>query len=84
VSRFTIKIGGLVTLALLAVPVALAGGSLAGDVYGGTGGNVQSGVLGTQASSGSLPFTGLSPTFLVVLGLVLLGTGLMLRRRASD
>jgi hypothetical protein len=84
VSRFTIKIGGLVTLALLAVPVALAGGSLAGDVYGGTGGNVQSGVLGTQASSGSLPFTGLSLTFLVVLGLVLLGTGLMLRRRASD
>lgn len=83
-SRFTIKIGGLVALALLAVPVALAGGSLAGEVYGGTGGNVQSGVLGTQASSGSLPFTGFSLTFLVVLGLVLLGTGLMLRRRASD
>jgi len=83
VNRFTIKIGGLVAFALLAVPVALAGGSLAGDVYGGTGGNVQSGVLGEQATGGSLPFTGLSLTFLVVLGLVLLGTGLVLRSRAT-
>jgi hypothetical protein len=84
VSRFTIKISGLVALALLAVPVALAGGSLAGDVYGGTGGNVQAGVLGSQATSGSLPFTGLSLAFFVVLGAVLIGTGFVLRRRASD
>jgi hypothetical protein len=84
VSRFTIKISGLVALALLAVPVALAGGSLAGDVYGGTGGNVQSGVLGSQAASGSLPFTGLSLAFFVVLGLVLIGAGLVLRRRVTN
>jgi hypothetical protein len=84
VSRFTFKIGGLVALALLAVPVAVAGGSLAGDVYGGTGGDVQSGVLGSEATSSSLPFTGLSLAFFVVLGLVLIGTGLVLRRRATD
>lgn len=61
----------------LVVPtVALAGGGSAQDGYGGVAGNVQ----GTVQKSGTLPFTGLSLTIVLVVGLALVVAGLLMRR----
>ena len=81
----------LVVFAMLALaPTALAVGS-AGSGYGGAGGNVQNDVQqgalnassGTESSGGSLPFTGLDLTLLVVGGMTLLVVGAGLRRAAK-
>lgn len=58
-----------------------AGGSTMGG-YGGEGkaqGLVQK--AGTGAGHGTLPFTGLSLTIVVVVGALLIVTGLLMRRR---
>ena len=82
--RLAIKIVGISVAALCAVPLALAaGGSLSGVAYGGSGGNIQASAVGGVKSATTLPFTGLSLTFIAVLGLVLLGTGILLRRNSS-
>jgi hypothetical protein len=73
---------------LVLAPAALAAGS-AGSGYGGAGGNVQNdvqqGALNaseTESSGGSLPFTGLDLSLLVVGGMTLLVVGAGLRRAA--
>ena len=82
---------GVLTAALVAVPSALAVGSVQ-SVYGGTEGVSQAQVqaanqAATVSSSGSLPFTGLDLMLLVGGGLLLLLTGIALylvsRPRAS-
>jgi hypothetical protein len=67
------------TVFLTAVPAALASGGSSMSGYGGTAGNVQ----GAVQKSGSLPFTGLSLTAFVVLGVLLIAVGVVLRRRTS-
>jgi hypothetical protein len=48
------------------------------------GGQVAGGLSGaSNGGGGSLPFTGLNLAFLIVGGLVLIATGLLLRRRRS-
>ncbi len=69
---------GSVVLGFLAVPAAYAGGSTLSG-YGGNAGTVQSSVQ----KSGTLPFTGLSLTAFAVVGLVLVATGVVLRRRSA-
>lgn len=81
--RFLNKLMGSAAVALIAAPLALAGGSLAGGVYGGTGGNVQSATAGQQASVGTLPFTGLGLGLFVVFGVALLATGMLLLRKSA-
>jgi len=68
---------GVVGIALLVAPSAFAGGSTSAG-YGGHAGAVQ----GTVQKSGSLPFTGLSLTGVLVAGLLLLVVGVVIRRRA--
>lgn len=66
---------------VLALPgLALAGGSTTSG-YGGEAGAVQ----GTVQKSGTLPFTGLSLTVVLVVGVALVVLGILLRRggRAS-
>lgn len=65
--------GALVALALPAL--ALAGGSTMSG-YGGAAGSVQ----GTVQKSGTLPFTGLSLTIVLVVGVGLVALGYLLRR----
>ena len=74
-----ISAGGVV-LGFLVVPAAaLAGGGSTLSGYGGNAGTVQS----TVQKSGTLPFTGLSLTAFVVVGLVLVAAGVVLRRRTN-
>lgn len=76
---------------LVLAPTAFAAGGSAGSGYGGAGGNVQNDVQqgalnassGTESSGGSLPFTGLDLTLLVVGGMTLLVVGAGLRRAAK-
>jgi hypothetical protein len=82
----------LCVLSLALVPTAFASGGSAGGGYGGSAGNVQqqvngsqgqgSGALGTSGSSGTLPFTGLDLGLLVAGGAVLLVVGATIRRAA--
>ena len=69
---------GSAVLALLVVPAALAGGSTLSG-YGGKAGTVQTSVQ----KGGTLPFTGLSLTVFVVVGLLLVAAGVVLRRRTN-
>lgn len=63
-------------LAALALPaLALAGGSTVSG-YGGEAGSVQ----GAVQKSGTLPFTGLSLTIVLVVGVALVALGYLLRR----
>lgn len=64
-------------VALTAVPAASAGSPQSG--YGGSGGSVQ----GTVQKAGELPFTGLNLTVFAVAALLLVGVGLVLRRKPS-
>jgi hypothetical protein len=64
---------------LAAAPAALAGGQSSMSGYGGTAGTVQ----GAVQKSGSLPFTGLSLTAFLIVGLLLIAAGVLVRRRAS-
>ncbi len=64
-----------------AVSLATAATALAGtgtEGYGGVSGVAQTKAAGVK---GTLPFTGLNLALVVVGGLVLLATGLLLRRR---
>ncbi|MCL4289974.1 MAG: hypothetical protein KJ051_06825 [Thermoleophilia bacterium] len=71
-------IASLATLALFVVPaVAFAANVSESD---GTAGSAQ----GEVAGGGSLPFTGLNLTLIVIGALVLLATGVLLRRRGSQ
>jgi hypothetical protein len=65
-------VGGLAFPAL-----AAAGGSSTLSGYGGPAGTV----AGTVQKSGTLPFTGLNLTVVLVVGLVLVGVGYFMRRR---
>jgi hypothetical protein len=58
----------VVALAFAAPAVAASPGQ---DAYGGTG--------ASQVTAGSLPFTGMNLVTLVVVGAVLLGTGIVIR-----
>jgi LPXTG-motif cell wall-anchored protein len=69
---------GSVVLGFLAVPAAWAGGSTLSG-YGGKAGTVQTSVQ----KGGNLPFTGLSLTAFVVVGLLLVAAGVVLRRRTN-
>ncbi|HZP73288.1 MAG TPA: LPXTG cell wall anchor domain-containing protein [Gaiellaceae bacterium] len=73
-----ISAGGVV-LGFLVVPAAWAGGGSTLSGYGGNAGTVQT----TVQKSGTLPFTGLSLTAFVVVGLVLVAAGFILRRRTN-
>ena len=81
------RLSGLVAAvvgSLAVAQTALAGGSSSLDAYGGAAGVqgkvTHAGALGKVASQGTLPFTGLDIAVFVVVGLVLVGAGLMLRR----
>lgn len=82
-SRGFVALGTL--LALVAAPSALAASS--DDVYGGVAGEIQgdvdAGALG-ETASGTLPFTGLNLTLIVVGGLLLIATGVLLKRRSGS
>lgn len=69
--------GGAVLGSLVVPAIALAGGGSTIPGYAGNAGTVQSKVQKT----GTLPFTGLSLTAFVVVGLVLVAAGIVLRRR---
>lgn len=70
---------GAVVLAALALPAV----ALAANPSESQGQAAQAeGLLGSQ-SSGTLPFTGMNLALIVVGGLVLLASGLLLRRRGS-
>jgi hypothetical protein len=69
---------GSVVLGFLVVPAAWAGGSTLSG-YGGKAGTVQTSVQ----KGGTLPFTGLSLTAFVVVGLVLVAVGIALRKRTA-
>ncbi|MCC6223262.1 MAG: hypothetical protein IT201_07180 [Thermoleophilia bacterium] len=70
-------IASLATLVLLAVPAAAFAQNVSES--DGTAGSAQ----GDVAGSGSLPFTGLDLTLIVIGALALLVTGVLLRRRGS-
>jgi hypothetical protein len=63
--------------ALTSAPAAWAGGSPVSG-YGGAGGTIQ----GTVQKSGALPFTGLNLTVVVAIGILLVGIGVLMRRRS--
>jgi hypothetical protein len=68
---------------VIALPsTALAGGGSTLSGYGGSAGSIR----GTVQKSGSLPFTGLSLTFVVLAAIALVALGFAMRRgsRASS
>lgn len=73
-------------VALFCVPataaLAAAGGATRAG-YSGEAGHVQGAIqkAGTASGNGTLPFTGLSLTVVVVVGALLIVTGLLMRRR---
>jgi hypothetical protein len=54
--------------------------SPAEQVYGGQGGNVQQDVAGEGVASGALPFTGMDLALMAIAALLLVATGLVIRR----
>lgn len=73
--------------ALVVVPTALAGGgSSSTDGYAGVGGVIQTkvGAPTTHHVGGTLPFTGLNLSIVVVLALLLVAVGFGMRRFARD
>ena len=88
-------VAGLAALTLALTPVALGGDNGATkSVYGGEGQPTQgdlgpppvtaSGGAPTPGSGGTLPFTGLDLGLVTLAGIVLIGTGLSLRRMSRD
>lgn len=65
---------------VLAAP-AVAGIGAAGGQYLGVGGKTQTTVTPAKSQTETLPFTGFNLLYLVGGSVVLLGTGLVLRRR---
>lgn len=74
IKKFTIALA----VFLAAAPAAWAGGSSMSG-YGGTAGTVQ----GAVQKSGNLPFTGLSLTAFVIVGVLLIAVGVVVRRRGN-
>jgi hypothetical protein len=70
------KLMGAVGLALAVAPSALASGSTVSG-YGGSAGVAQA----TVQKTGTLPFTGLSLTGVLLAGLVLVAAGVLIRRK---
>ncbi len=70
---------GSVVLGFLVVPAAWAGSGSTLAGYAGKAGTVQT----TVQKGGTLPFTGLSLTAFVVVGLVLVAAGIALRKRTA-
>ena len=68
-----------VVAALVAVPSALAAGSVSTG-NGGQGGETQGSLGGAQGGVASLPFTGTELTLVLLFGVALLISGLALRR----
>jgi hypothetical protein len=54
--------------------------SPADQVYGGQGGNVQQDVAGEGVASGALPFTGMDLALMAVAAMLLIATGVVIRR----
>ena len=68
---------------LLVAGTAMAGGSTSVGGYGGAGGKTQGAIhqAALGKTSGTLPFTGLNLTLIAAAGVLLLLTGIVLRRR---
>ena len=63
------------------VPAASAlGQTPAGRGYGGQGGNVQGEVAGEAGAAGALPFTGMDLALMALAAVLLIATGLTMRR----
>jgi hypothetical protein len=77
--------GRTITVSQAAVPAHLRHGDTVGacGVAGVTAERTAGGVLGSSASGGTLPFTGISLGVTVLLALLLVSLGLALRRRAD-
>jgi hypothetical protein len=78
--------GRTITVSQAAVPAHLRHGDTVGacgGVAGATAERTAGGVLGSSASGGTLPFTGISLGVTVLLALLLVSLGLALRRRAD-
>jgi hypothetical protein len=77
--------GRTITVSQAAVPTHLRHGDTVGacGVAGATAERTGQGVLGSSASGGTLPFTGISLGVTVLLALLLVSLGLALRRRAD-
>ena len=78
--KFSKSIAGAVLAALVAAPLALAEAGPLLSGYGGQGGEAQGTLGGAQGNAGTLPFTGSELTLVALFGVVLLLTGLALRR----
>ena len=77
-------------LAALALPAVALAENMSSSVSDGTAAQdaVSSGVLGTSGDggggvSGTLPFTGLNLALIVAVGVALIATGFLLRRRTA-
>jgi hypothetical protein len=80
--------GHTITIARAALPAHLRQGDIPGPcppggVAGATATRISGGVLGTSATSGKLPFTGVGLGVTVLVALLLVSFGLLLRRRAE-
>jgi hypothetical protein len=92
--RLITLVSAIAVVALAGIPSAFAdNGRTQLTGYGGVAGNVQkkidrkdpsSGALAAPATRASLPFTGMDLTVILSGGLLLAGTGLVLRRRARQ
>lgn len=85
VRRLGFLIGSMIVLtASVGVGVAFAGGGASVAGYGGNAGTAQGQINAATGGNGTLPFTGMNLAFVVLAACVLLGTGLLLRRRGSS
>ena len=79
--------GHTITISRAALPAHLRHDDTVGPCptggVAGAGANAGGGVLGTSGTSGTLPLTGISLGATVLVSLLLMGTGIALRRRAS-
>ena len=77
--------GHTITISQAALPAHLRHGDTVGacGVAGASAERTAGGVLGSSASGGTLPFTGISLGVTVLLALLLVSLGLALRRRAD-
>jgi len=87
VSRFTYVLAlVVVATGVLFAGIAYAGGGTSVDAYGGTQGRTQGAIhqASVGKAGGTLPFTGQNLGVVAGFGLVLVGTGIALRRRSKS